>query len=107
MLTLCLLPNLSGFKRLGEPMAKVEYDPMDLIRFIKKNFMPLNAMMERAGMSEMDIYNQMPRPVYSAPSAVGLPDEADCSKPQGFSGRVDQSAPLTRGAGSDGRTSPA
>ena len=58
MLTLCVLPNLSGFKRLGEPMAKVEYDPMDLIRFIKKNFMPLNAVMERAGMSEMDIYNR-------------------------------------------------
>jgi len=34
----------------------VEYDPMDLIRFITKNFGPLNAMMERAGMSEMDIY---------------------------------------------------
>ena len=29
---------------------------MDLIRFITKNFGPLNAMMERAGMSEMDIY---------------------------------------------------
>ena len=58
MLTLCLLPNLSGFKRLGEPMAKVEYDPTDLLRFIPRNFCPLNEMMERAGMSEMDIYNR-------------------------------------------------
>jgi len=55
MMTLCLLPNISGFKRLGEPMAKVEYDPMDLLRFIEKNFVPLNTMMVRAGMSEMDI----------------------------------------------------
>ncbi len=58
MMTLCLLPNLSGFKRVGEPKAAVEYDPMDLIRFIRKNFVPLNAMMERAGLSEMDIYNR-------------------------------------------------
>ena len=47
-------PTLSGFKRLGEPMAKVEYDPMELLRFIERNFVPLNTMMERAGMSEMD-----------------------------------------------------
>ncbi len=58
MMTLCLLPNLSGFKRSGEPLAKVEYDPMDLIRFIQKNFIPLNTMMERAGMTELDIYNR-------------------------------------------------
>ncbi len=58
MLTLCVLPNLKGFKRVGEPRAAVEYDPMDLIRFIEKNFIPLNTMMERAGMSEMDIYHR-------------------------------------------------
>jgi hypothetical protein len=58
MMTLCLMPNLQGFKRLGEPMAAVEYDPMELIRFIQKNFAPLNTMMERAGMSEMDIYHR-------------------------------------------------
>jgi len=28
---------------------------MDLINFIKKNFVPLNLMMERAGMFEMSI----------------------------------------------------
>lgn len=58
MMTLCLLPNLSGYKRDGEPLARVAYEPLDLIRFIEKNFAPLNAMMERAGMSEMDIYNR-------------------------------------------------
>ena len=58
MMTLCLMPNFQGFKRVGQPQASVEYDPMDLIRFIQKNFGPLNAMMERAGMSEMDIYTR-------------------------------------------------
>ena len=58
MMTLCLLPNLQGFKRMGEPKAAVEYDPRDLLAFIARNFIPLNAMMERAGMSEMDIYHR-------------------------------------------------
>jgi hypothetical protein len=31
---------------------------MDLLRFIPKNFVPLNEMMVRAGMSEMGIYNR-------------------------------------------------
>lgn len=58
MMTLCLLPNLQGFKRVGEPRAAVQYEPLDLIHFIEKNFVPLNMMMERAGMSEQDIYNR-------------------------------------------------
>lgn len=58
MMTLCLLPNLTGIKRLGEPKAGVQYDQLDLLRFIEKNFIPLNTMMERAGMSEMDIYHR-------------------------------------------------
>jgi hypothetical protein len=58
MMTLCLMPNLSGYKRLGEPKAAVEYDPRDLLGFIMKNWVPLNMIMERAGMSEMDIYNR-------------------------------------------------
>ena len=35
-----------------------QYDPLDLITFISKNFIPLNTMMKRAGMSEMDIYHR-------------------------------------------------
>jgi hypothetical protein len=58
MMALCLMPNLSSFKRLGQPLAKVEYDPLELLGFISRNFAPLNLMMERAGMSELDIYNR-------------------------------------------------
>ena len=35
-----------------------QYDPMDLIQFVQKNLVPLNAMMERSGMSEMNIFNR-------------------------------------------------
>ena len=58
MMVLCILPNLQGFKRVGQPKAAVEYNPLDLIRFIQRNFGPLNAMMDRAGMSEMEIYHR-------------------------------------------------
>jgi hypothetical protein len=58
MMTLCLLPNIRGFKRLGEPKSGVEYDQADLLGFIEKNILPLNTLMERAAMSEMDIYNR-------------------------------------------------
>ena len=43
----------------SEPMAKVEYAPPDLLRLIKRNLIPLNTMMERAGLSEIDIYNRI------------------------------------------------
>lgn len=58
MMTLCLMPTLEAFKRLGEPNAAVQCDPLELLRFIERNFVPLNLMMERAGMSEMDIYQR-------------------------------------------------
>lgn len=32
MMTMCLLPNLQSFKRLGDPQAVVEYEPLDLLR---------------------------------------------------------------------------
>jgi hypothetical protein len=31
---------------------------MDMIGFVRENFVPLNLIMERAGMSETDIYNR-------------------------------------------------
>jgi len=58
MMTVCLLPNLKGFKRIGEPKAAVEYDPLELLRFVGRNFVPLNTMMERAGMGKADIHSR-------------------------------------------------
>ena len=55
MMVLCLLPNISAIKRLGEPNSEVDYDQVDLLNFVEKNFISLNEMMERAGMSDLDI----------------------------------------------------
>jgi hypothetical protein len=43
---------------LGEPLAKVEYDPADLLPLISRDLGPLNRMMERAGLSELAIYER-------------------------------------------------
>ena len=57
-------------KNPSRVQSKVERDPFlaqadilsvgspDLLRFIECNFIPLNLMMKRAGMSEMDIYHR-------------------------------------------------
>lgn len=58
MIALCLLPKIRGYKSLGEPKSCVEYDQAHLLGLIEKNIPPLNTMMERAAMSEMDIYNR-------------------------------------------------
>ncbi len=49
MLTMCCLENLSGTKRVGEVQAKVEIDPMELLRFIMKGWWPVNEMCDRPG----------------------------------------------------------
>lgn len=58
MMTMCLLPNLTGFKRLGAPSVSVEINSADFLHFIKSNLKPLNFMMERADMSEREIANR-------------------------------------------------
>ena len=39
------------FFHIRQPQAPVQYEAMYLIRFIQKNFVPLNLLMECAGMS--------------------------------------------------------
>jgi len=57
-MTLCCLKELSGTKRLGEPSAQVEIDPLELVRFVASGFTPMNEMFERAGESEAAIYRR-------------------------------------------------
>ena len=58
MMTLCCMNQLTGSKRLGEPSAQVILDPMELLRFISGGFIPMNEMFERAGASELAIFQR-------------------------------------------------
>lgn len=58
MMTLCCIDRLSGTKRDGTPLANVAIDPLDVLRFVAAGFAPMNLMFERAGASEMAIYER-------------------------------------------------
>lgn len=58
MMTACCMKQLSGAKHTGRPTANIVLDPMELIEFVSDGFIPMNEMFERAGMSEMAIYNR-------------------------------------------------
>jgi hypothetical protein len=58
MMMLCCLPSIAAMKVDGRPNVAVEYDRLELVRFLSKDFMPMNLMCERAGMSERLIYDR-------------------------------------------------
>jgi hypothetical protein len=57
-MTMCCLPSVSTMQVDGRTHVTVTCDPLDLIQFIKRDFMPMNLMCERAGMSERGIYDR-------------------------------------------------
>jgi hypothetical protein len=58
MMTVCCLTKFSAAKKAGEPETRVEVDPLELLRFVSKGFMPMNEMFERADQAEMAIYSR-------------------------------------------------
>ena len=58
MNVLCCLPSLSVLKVEGHPNAAVNYDRLELLRFVSEDFGPMNEICERAGMSERHIYDR-------------------------------------------------
>jgi hypothetical protein len=57
IMELSLLKSFTALKRDGFAQVQVEYDPVELIRQVGQQFMPMNVMCERAGMTEAEIYN--------------------------------------------------
>ncbi len=54
-MVLCCLRSFVALSEDGNPSVKVEYDPLELIAFLKRDFAPVNAICERAGMFEQYI----------------------------------------------------
>lgn len=57
-MTMCCLPSISTMQVDGQVQVKVTCDPLDLIKFIKQDFLPMNLMCERAGISERGIFDR-------------------------------------------------
>ena len=57
-MTMCCLPSPLTIQVDGQVQVKVTCDPLDLLNFLKRDFLPMNAMCERAGMFERYIYDR-------------------------------------------------
>ena len=57
-MTMCCLPSTNTMQVEGRTQVAVTCDPLDLIQFIKRDFMPMNLMCERAEISEGGIYDR-------------------------------------------------
>ena len=54
-MVLCCLPSIAALKVDGRPNVAVEYDRLELLQFLSKDFGPMNVMCERAEMCEQRI----------------------------------------------------
>lgn len=73
-MVLCCLRSFTAFSEDGSPNVKVEYEPLELIEFLKRDFLPMNAVCERTGMFDryveartMAIFEYFGRPSVQTP----------------------------------------
>jgi hypothetical protein len=57
-MVMCCLPDVSTMQVDGQTRMAVTCDPLDLLNFIKLDFMPMNLLCERAEMAERGIYDR-------------------------------------------------
>jgi hypothetical protein len=57
-MVMCCLPEVSTLQVDGQTKIAVTFDPLDVVNFIKHDFMPMNLMCERAEMAERGIYDR-------------------------------------------------
>jgi hypothetical protein len=83
-MTTCCLPDVSTIQVDGRIKAAVTCDPLDLINFIKRDFLPMNLMCERAEMSERGIYDRTKAvfEYFGLPFDVEPPPAASYQAPQ-------------------------
>ena len=57
-MVMCCMPSTTTMQVDGQIPVKVTCDPLDLLNFLKHDFMPMNLMCERAEMFERGIYDR-------------------------------------------------
>ena len=60
-LVFCCLPSLEEVKIDGRDQVGITYDPLQLLEFLNRDFLPMNEMCERAEMFEERIYDRTER----------------------------------------------
>ena len=54
----CCMKAVTAIKVDGQPKVSVQYDPLELLHFIGRDFAPMNLICERAEMFERGIYDR-------------------------------------------------
>ena len=57
-MVIACLDNITEIKVDGQPKVDVQYDPLELLHFISRDFAPMNLICERAEMFERGIYDR-------------------------------------------------
>jgi len=57
-MTMCCLASVNTMQVDGRTQVAVTCDPIDLLNFLKRDFLPMNLMCERAAMFEQLIYDR-------------------------------------------------
>ena len=58
LMVFCCLRSFTTVKVDGQSNCVTEYDPLELVRFLAADFMPMNALCEQARVSERLIYDR-------------------------------------------------
>ena len=82
-MTMCCLSSVNTMQVDGQTQTAVTCDPLDMIQFIKCDFMPMNLMCERAAMFEERIYDRT-KAVFKY---FGLPFDGDAGGANGPTAR--------------------
>ena len=73
VMTMCCLPSLDVMKVEGQTQVLIRCDPLDLLKFLNRDFLPMNLMCERAGMFEDRVFDR----TKALFEYFGLPFDAD------------------------------
>ena len=57
-MAMCCLPEVNTMQVDGHTKVAVTCDPKDVLNFLKRDFLPMNLMCERAEMFERGIYDR-------------------------------------------------
>lgn len=57
-MTMCCLPEVNTLQVDGQTRVAVTCEPMEILNFLKRDFLPMNLMCERAEMFEERIYDR-------------------------------------------------
>lgn len=58
MMVLCCLPSIAAVKVDQNPKVNVEYDALELLKFISADFVHMNQICDRGGMFEIGVYER-------------------------------------------------